>query len=356
MMVSSSPKAAKKRAGGVAPEERVSLIDSEGQPSQPEPSPSSQAARAASSSSATGGILPSWLSGAVSSRFASAPPSSPSKNASAKKKLKAGAADIEMVSLLDSDGQPTPGPPSVITTITASSGGTSNGKLTSATLRKGSPVKKKKKRRKKKPAAFTKEWVVDSIVEFRREWSCGRIIRYFGLMMASATVTSMILRRENRMLHWQEHEHLLFPQAKRHHRCFTIDAQNHSRCNCADPHIGIPQTISSVTSSSGKPPKILPPWQQQHDRMVRDAKLAPKELDIVMLGDSIIERWNGTKSMGSEVIPDMRNPFIRRFTRAGGGSFEGLALGCAGDTVRFTNLIVLEGTYLLRAYISTGRF
>ena len=116
-----------------------------------------------------------------------------------------------------------------------------------------------------------------------------------------------------------------------------------------DPHIGMPRVfeaqstatstttevqIKTSTTSSKMKVVLDPVWKQQHDRMVWDAEHAPKELDIVMLGDSIIERWNGTKNMGNEVIPNMRNPFEHRFTRAGGGDWEGLALGCGGDTVR----------------------
>lgn len=58
-----------------------------------------------------------------------------------------------------------------------------------------------------------------------------------------------------------------------------------------------------------------------------------KLLDIVFIGDSFVERWNGTRSLGQEVIPGMRTPFEKRFTRTGGGAFEGIALGSSGDTV-----------------------
>jgi lysophospholipase L1-like esterase len=67
--------------------------------------------------------------------------------------------------------------------------------------------------------------------------------------------------------------------------------------------------------------------------MVKDARQAPRDLDIVFLGDSMIERWNGTRNMGQQSIPGMRKVFAERFTIKGGGTFEGLALGSSGDTV-----------------------
>jgi lysophospholipase L1-like esterase len=67
--------------------------------------------------------------------------------------------------------------------------------------------------------------------------------------------------------------------------------------------------------------------------MVKDARDAPSNLDIVFLGDSITERWNGTRNYGTETIDGMRHAFETRFTKKGGGVFEGLALGSSGDTV-----------------------
>lgn len=69
--------------------------------------------------------------------------------------------------------------------------------------------------------------------------------------------------------------------------------------------------------------------------MVAAAKAVPKKtpLDLVFLGDSIIERWNGTTAMGTERLPgDIRSAFESHFTKAGGGFFEGLALGSSNDT------------------------
>jgi lysophospholipase L1-like esterase len=67
--------------------------------------------------------------------------------------------------------------------------------------------------------------------------------------------------------------------------------------------------------------------------MYYDAVHAPQNLDIVLLGDSIIERWNGTRHMGTHPMEGMREIFESKFTRKGGGTLEGLALGSSGDTV-----------------------
>ncbi len=54
----------------------------------------------------------------------------------------------------------------------------------------------------------------------------------------------------------------------------------------------------------------------------------------MFLGDSIVERWNGTNDLGTKVLPgNMRDPFEKYFTTKGGGQLEGLALGSSIDTV-----------------------
>lgn len=92
-----------------------------------------------------------------------------------------------------------------------------------------------------------------------------------------------------------------------------------TRCTCPDPAQPLPNSDST--------------WRKHHLEMVKDARQAPRDLDIVFLGDSMIERWNGTRNMGQQSIPGMRKVFAERFTVKGGGTFEGLALGSSGDTV-----------------------
>jgi len=56
-------------------------------------------------------------------------------------------------------------------------------------------------------------------------------------------------------------------------------------------------------------------------------------LDFVMVGDSIIERWNGTRGMGQMQAPEYRQVFDQYFSRkSGGGPLNAVALGASGDT------------------------
>ena len=63
------------------------------------------------------------------------------------------------------------------------------------------------------------------------------------------------------------------------------------------------------------------------------AAAAPSSLDLVMVGDSLVEQWNGTGMFGSIPYPAIQPVFSGIFTKAGGGSLEGLALGSSGDQV-----------------------
>ncbi|CAB9527253.1 Platelet-activating factor acetylhydrolase IB subunit beta [Seminavis robusta] len=71
-----------------------------------------------------------------------------------------------------------------------------------------------------------------------------------------------------------------------------------------------------------------PLWMDQHKRMVQLASNVPP--DVVFVGDSITERLNGTRHMGTVRLPDNQLVFEEHFP-------SGLALGCSGDTS--TNLL-----------------
>ena len=59
-----------------------------------------------------------------------------------------------------------------------------------------------------------------------------------------------------------------------------------------------------------------------------------KSFDVVFVGDEMVERMMGTNvgrpSLESKQIADL---FNKTFTKEGGGEFDGLALGIAGDAV-----------------------
>jgi hypothetical protein len=74
--------------------------------------------------------------------------------------------------------------------------------------------------------------------------------------------------------------------------------------------------------------------------MVLDAKHAPSNLDIVFVGDAIVERWQGTTDLGVNVLPPgMKEPFQARFVKKNGAELEGLALGASSDTVSLVDFM-----------------
>ena len=72
-----------------------------------------------------------------------------------------------------------------------------------------------------------------------------------------------------------------------------------------------------------------------HVALVRSAQSASSDLDIVIMGDSITEHLNGTGLQGAKRLPEAYREIFRSFfTKEGGGTLTGLALGGGGDTVR----------------------
>jgi len=94
-------------------------------------------------------------------------------------------------------------------------------------------------------------------------------------------------------------------------RCVDADDNRSSlvTCSCPDP-------LTETADSNWK-------FAEHHRRMVTAAQGA-HQMDVVFLGDSITERWNGTKSRGSSVLDDHKLVFDKHFPKA-------IALGSAGD-------------------------
>mmetsp|Transcript_25031 Transcript_25031/g.35285 ORF Transcript_25031/g.35285 Transcript_25031/m.35285 type:complete len:396 (-) Transcript_25031:477-1664(-) len=92
------------------------------------------------------------------------------------------------------------------------------------------------------------------------------------------------------------------------------------RCNCKDPM----KADSRISKSH---------WAKAHHLNKEQAKGKGDSVDVLFLGDSIMEGWNG-KSYGhsSPRSRDVPAIFKKLFTKDGGGQFEGLALGISGDT------------------------
>jgi hypothetical protein len=62
-------------------------------------------------------------------------------------------------------------------------------------------------------------------------------------------------------------------------------------------------------------------------------------LDVVFLGDDLVEMWTGLGLNVPLADPngqEIQKIFNRTFTKAGGGALDGLAMGIRGDSVRLT--------------------
>jgi lysophospholipase L1-like esterase len=121
-------------------------------------------------------------------------------------------------------------------------------------------------------------------------------------------------------------------------RCFDSDDPEEwkefiepGKCECEDPLFATRRYKDPI-------------WDAQHKRLVQDAAFAAarnekddkknkrkQKPEIVWIGDSIVERWNGTKTMGSNPAPEFRTVFETYFDSPS-APFKGLALGSSGDT------------------------
>lgn len=93
-------------------------------------------------------------------------------------------------------------------------------------------------------------------------------------------------------------------------------------CDCPDP-----------TKPSAKTGALAGQWKRHHDDMKAVAKRLDPNLDIVFLGDSIIEHFSGTAGMGAQVVSGHKAAFDRRFAKNKGGRMEGKAFGTEKDSV-----------------------
>ena len=96
-------------------------------------------------------------------------------------------------------------------------------------------------------------------------------------------------------------------------------------CRCLNPVVPVtPAWIDKWTNTTN-----------QNIDLVNKAIVRPIQLDVVFLGDSITEQWNGRDSgTPGEKYHNTSVVFDELFHKSqGGGSLEGLALGVAGDRV-----------------------
>lgn len=188
-------------------------------------------------------------------------------------------------------------------------------------LGKPSPGKLKKRdlgRRKKgyknfNPRSFNFHWT---------KWT------YLGLLLITAFVTNKVIKKGKKLLNWEEFDSLLEPQAPQDQRCFeeTIEIISHvtgkSRklpCSCPTPNVALGKKNDGL-------------WKSNHERMVSEAKNAPKDLDIVFFGDGIVEQLSGSRDLGKTMLNGMENYFEKSYHKSRGGKFNAIALGSTGDT------------------------
>lgn len=93
-------------------------------------------------------------------------------------------------------------------------------------------------------------------------------------------------------------------------------------CECNDP-------LDPISKAE------IPGWLKTHKMnmgLIDKALKTDTEVDVAFVGDSITEEWNGRLfGRDDENLKGISNVFNEYFTKEGGGSYEGVALGIAGD-------------------------
>mmetsp|Transcript_10947 Transcript_10947/g.25926 ORF Transcript_10947/g.25926 Transcript_10947/m.25926 type:complete len:435 (+) Transcript_10947:288-1592(+) len=154
----------------------------------------------------------------------------------------------------------------------------------------------------------------------RAPWTMSRLMKNVAILAFGATISFLLLRKQSKMIHWEEYQNILEPEGTKETRCFESSRDNRDeRCSCPDPN-------KALTNDRDKL------WNSNHDHMVSQAKNAPKDLDIVFFGDGMIEQLSGTRNLGAETVEGMEEYFERTFMTENGGKFNAIALGSTGDT------------------------
>jgi len=108
------------------------------------------------------------------------------------------------------------------------------------------------------------------------------------------------------------------------------------RCSEVDLKDLKSQPVTTRTRQCGYPDSLAPiprdniKWKNHHDVMVEEV-ISAKDLDVVIIGDSITERLRGTQTVGTIPIPEYKAVFGAHFNPAMGGKLNGMALGSAAD-------------------------
>lgn len=75
-------------------------------------------------------------------------------------------------------------------------------------------------------------------------------------------------------------------------------------------------------------------WQSFHEHLVREARRVPSSptLDVLMLGDALVERRMGTKNLAKAAVPEFKEVHDKYFDKLAGAPLHGIPLGAGGDT------------------------
>ena len=131
--------------------------------------------------------------------------------------------------------------------------------------------------------------------------------------------------------------HMLFQGPVGENRCFEDDFSDRSDLD----KLATEETIETNLQASSEcpcPDPLVPAqrpnepaWNKHHLLMTTEVK-QQKELDVLLIGDSLTERWRGTSRYGQRTFTeDYRGVFQTYFNRTAGGSVNGCAVGSSGD-------------------------
>lgn len=127
---------------------------------------------------------------------------------------------------------------------------------------------------------------------------------------------------------WENLMSTVLPVSRDSTQSCSSDAKQPNACLC-DPF-----QISQSPSAK---------WVKHHDNLVETAQAAPDDLDVLFVGDSIVEKWNGTKYLGRGLNTENREAFQRKFSKTHGAQLQGLALGASSDVAQALNWHIQNG-------------
>ncbi|KAL7567957.1 hypothetical protein ACA910_019667 [Epithemia clementina (nom. ined.)] len=153
-------------------------------------------------------------------------------------------------------------------------------------------------------------------------------VLYSGLGLRRPSATIHNTKKANKHEEHDEGLHMLFQGPTGEDRCFEPDVKERfgdeiddgkETCTCPDPLIPTPRYNE-------------PEWMNHHQLMADEIKTTDRVMDVMLIGDSITERWRGTRSYGQHaLLEDMKVVFQSNFDRTAGGQLNGCAVGSSGD-------------------------